>query len=99
VALFAFVGFTNAANVTIVKWDKDKDELTVKDDKDKEMTYKVTKETKVKNGDKEGDLEKTKARWEKAGDKLGDRKIKADITTDKDGKEITEIKLPEMKKK
>src|SRR2546423_15722373 len=61
VALFAFVGFTIAANVTIVKWDKDKDELTVKDDKDKEMTYKVTKETKVKNGDKEGDLEKTKA--------------------------------------
>ncbi|CAN5506799.1 hypothetical protein BH11PLA2_BH11PLA2_04150 [soil metagenome] len=94
VALAAFVGFSIAASVTIVKWDGAKSELTVKDG-DKEHTYKVTDKTVVKAGDKTLDLEKAKKGWDKAGEKLAGRKL--DITTEKDT--ITEIKMAEMKKK
>ena len=41
-ALFFMAGLVVAAEVTLVKYDKDKKEVTVKDDKDKEHTYKIT---------------------------------------------------------
>ena len=95
VAMFAFVGFTLAAQVVFVKWDDAKGELTVKDG-DKESTYKVTDKTKVKMGDMDGDIEKLKKNWTKNGEKMSG-KSKMDITVEKDT--ITEIKVPERKKK
>ncbi len=94
VALLALVGFTIAGSVTVVKWDGEKNELTVKEG-DKEATYKVTDKTKVKMGDRDGDIEKVKAMWTKQGDKAAGKKL--DITTEKG--EITEIKIAARKKK
>src|SRR5262245_16938027 len=60
-ALFFMAGLVVAAEVTLVKYDKDKKEITVKDDKDKESTYKITDKTKftltTKDGDKEAKYE------------------------------------------
>ena len=60
-ALFFMAGLVVAAEVTLVKFDKDKKEVTVKDDKDKENTYKVTDKTTftivTKDGDKEAKYE------------------------------------------
>lgn len=94
-ALLAFVGFTLAVEVTFVKWDGAKNELTVKEG-DKEATYKVTDKTKVKMGDMDVEIEKAKKGWEKGGDKMAG-KAKMDITVEKG--EITEIKTKGGKKK
>ena len=59
-ALFFMAGLVVAAEVTLVKYDKDKKEVTVKDG-DKEKTYKITDATKftftTKDGDKDGKFE------------------------------------------
>jgi hypothetical protein len=91
-ALLLSFGLALASEVSFVKFDKDKKELTVKED-EKNATYKITDDTKVKRGEKEGKLENllkyfdTKA---KEGDTF-------DITVDKDKKTITEIKLKDKK--
>jgi hypothetical protein len=97
-ALFFMAGLVVAAEVTLVKYDKDKKELTVKDDKDKEHTYKITDKTKftltAKDGDKEAKYEDveprlTAERKGKGGGKGGGRKV--DITTEGDA--VTQLKV------
>ena len=84
---FAFtLGLAIAAEVTVVKVDGKK--LTVKEG-DKESTYTVTDDTKVKYGDKDVDVAKVLPRL-KEGAKL-------DITTS--GDKVTEIKLKGKKDK
>ena len=70
--LFFMAGLVVAAEFTLVKYDKDKKELTVKDDKDKEVTLKITDKTKFISIDKDGNktdgkLENFEKRW--MGDK------------------------------
>jgi len=86
------VGLALAGEVTFVKFDKDAKKLTVKEG-DKESTYLITDDTKVKMGDKEGKLENAM----KAFDKMKEGKSKFEVTTDKD--KVTEIKFKEAKKK
>lgn len=94
-ALFVCVGLTIAAQVTVVKYDAAKKELTVKDEGGAEKTYKITDKTKVMRGEKEADLEKTLKAWEAKGEKMTGAKM--DITTK--GTDITEIKMAAGKKK
>jgi hypothetical protein len=89
-ALFFMAGLVVAAEVTLVKFDKDKKELTVKDG-DKEKTYKLTDKTKYNTTDKDGNSkESTYEAAEKrlSGEKAVGRKF--DIATD--GDKITELK-------
>ena len=90
--LFFMAGLVVAAEVTLVKFDKDKKEITVKDDKDKENTYKITDKTTftftTKDGDKDGKyefVEKMLSSEKAAG------KMKLDITTD--GDKVTAVKM------
>ena len=99
VCIFGMTGLILAGEVTLVKHDADKKEVTVKDKDDKEMVLKYTDKTKVtftdKNGEngKEGTLEAAVKMLSKEK-ALG--KLKMDITTDKDT--ITEIKMRGEKK-
>jgi len=92
--LFFMAGLVIAAEVTLVKYDKDKKEVTVKDDKDKEHTYKITDKTTFTFTTKDGDKE---AKWENVEKMLsnekyvGSGKAKWDITTD--GNKITSVKM------
>ena len=89
-------GIVVAAEVTLVKFDKEKKELTVKEG-EKEVTYKLTDKTKysttTKDGAKEGKYEDFEKRL--SSDKAVG-KMKIDITTDKDT--ITEFKVKGGKK-
>ena len=90
-ALFFMAGLVVAAEVTLVKFDKDKKEITVKDG-DKEKTYKLTDKTKYTTTDKDGNAkESTYEATEKrlSGEKAVGRKM--DITTD--GDKVTELKM------
>jgi hypothetical protein len=96
VALFFTVGLVLAAEVTFMKYDKDKKELTVKDKDDKEMTVKVTEKTAFKIKGKDGgekDLPNDKGierleKMEEGGKAKG--KAKFDIEVEKkEAKEIT----------
>jgi hypothetical protein len=89
-ALVFTLGLTLAGEVEFVKFDKEKKELTVKEG-DKEATYKITDDTKVKRGDKDAKLDNVL----KFFDERAKAGAKFDITT-KD-KAVTEIKLPGMK--
>jgi hypothetical protein len=96
-ALLFMAGLVVATEVTVVKYDKDKKEVTVKDG-DKESTYKITDKIKVSVTDKdgnatEGKLENLTKRLEGI-DKAKNKKL--DITV-KDG-EITEVKYRGGKK-
>ncbi|MDB5308191.1 MAG: hypothetical protein JWO38_2393 [Gemmataceae bacterium] len=91
-ALVLTVGLTLAGEVAFVKYNAEKKELTVKED-DKEATYTITDETKVKRGDKDGRLEnalKYLAETANEGSKF-------EITVDKDKKTVTELKFPGKK--
>ena len=90
-------GLVIAAEVTMVKFDKDKKELTVKDDKDKETTYKLTDKIKYSTAGKGGDKDLKYEDIEKAlsNEKAVGRKM--DITVEKG--EITELKLKGRGKK
>ena len=97
-ALVFFAGVVAAAEVTLVKFDKEKKELTVKDADGKEATYKITDKTKFsvvsKDETKEGkyeDFEKRLTSEKSVG------KMKMDLTTDKDT--VTEFKVKAGKKK
>ncbi len=90
-AFFFMAGVALAADVVLVKYNKDTKEVTVKEG-DKESTYKLTDSTKyvytTKDGDKEAkfeNVEKLLSSEKAAG------KAKMSITTDKGT--ITEIKL------
>ena len=91
-ALFFMAGLVVGAELALVKFDKDKNEATFKDG-DKEVTGKLTKDTKVKIGDKDGTIEDVAKRWgnEKSVGK------KYDVTI-KDGN-ITEVKVKGKKGK
>jgi hypothetical protein len=93
VALLFLAGLVVAAEVTLVKYDKDKKELTVKDDKDKEKTYKITDKTKFITPTKDGGTKDLS--YEGAEKRLTNEKamgkMKMDITTS--GKDVTEIKF------
>jgi hypothetical protein len=94
VALLVTVGLTLAAQVTLVKYDAEKKVLTVKDKEDKEVEYKITDKTVFKSGDKDVPFE---AAAKVLGNPKAAGKLKLDVTNDKDV--LTEVKLPERKKK
>jgi uncharacterized protein YkuJ len=98
VALFFTVGLVLAAEVTFVKYDKETKELTVKDDKDKEATYKVTDKTEFKAGDKDMPSDKGIARLEKM-EEDGKAKGKAKLEIETDKKDLKEVKFKAGKKK
>lgn len=85
VALFAMAGLVVAVEVTVVKFDKEKKEVTVKEG-DAEKTYKYTDKIKVTTTDKDG--KSTEAKLEdfekRAGGKGGKGGVKLDIKTEKD---------------
>ncbi|MFO0848843.1 MAG: hypothetical protein U0871_09860 [Gemmataceae bacterium] len=97
-ALFVSVGLVLAAEVEFVKFDKEKKELTVKED-DKEKTYKITDDTKffanVKGEKKEVPADKAMERLEKSNDSK--RKPKMDIKADKN--KLTDVEFKAGKKK
>ncbi|MBA4187289.1 MAG: hypothetical protein C0467_04640 [Planctomycetaceae bacterium] len=97
VVLFLMAGLVVAAEVAVVKYDKDKKEVTVKEG-DKEATYTISDKTKVTMLDKDGKA--TEGKLEDLEKRLTSKfadKMKMDITTDKNA--ITEVKLKGGKKK
>lgn len=96
-AMCAFVGFTIAAEVVFVNYDKDKSELTVRED-GKETTYKVTSSTEFKVGEKSLANDKATARLEKmAQNEKVKGKAKFEITAE--GSTLKEVKFKAPKKK
>ncbi len=111
--MFFMAGLVVATEVTVVKYDKDKKEVTVKEG-DAEKTYKITDSTKVYTTDKDGNktdakIEDLERRLEFMGKAKGDTDKakgkkgkgggfnKLDITTD--GDKITEVKMRAFGKK
>ena len=94
VASIVTMGLAFAAEVTFVKFDKDKKALTVKEG-DKEETYTITDDTKVKYGDKDGELAKAITYF---SEKAKEGKSKFDITVDADKKTVKEVKFKAPKK-
>jgi len=95
--LLFMAGLVVAAEVTLVKFDKDKGTLTVKDG-DKETTYKVSDKVKYTYTDKDGNAKeaKTEVIERVLGSDKAAGKLKLDITTDKDT--VTEVKIKGGKK-
>jgi hypothetical protein len=91
--MLLMTGIVVAAEFTVVKYDPDKKEVTVKSD-DKEVTYKFSDKVKISVTDKDGNT--TEGKFEDLEKRLkrvkADSKFptKIDITTDKET--ITEIK-------
>jgi hypothetical protein len=101
VASFLTLSLALAAEVTFVKFDKEKKELTVKDDKDVETVWTITDDTKFKGVDKDGKdvdvkAEKAMERLEKAKD--AKKAPKFDVEVDKEKKTIKELKFKAGKK-
>src|SRR5947209_11602322 len=84
-ALFFMAGLVVAAEVTLVKYDKDKKSITVKDG-DKESTYKITDKTKFMTTDADGGSKDVT--FEQAEKRISSEKaagkLKLEITTDGD---------------
>lgn len=97
-ALMLFMtGIVFAAEVTLVKYDGEKKEVTVKEG-DLEKTYRLTEKTRVyvlKNGKAEDSTVDTAIKLLSNGKAKG--KLKFEITTDKDT--IAELKLRPRKRK
>ncbi|MFM8271756.1 MAG: hypothetical protein ACKODX_05415 [Gemmata sp.] len=95
--MFFMAGLVIAGEVTLVKFDKDKKEVTVKEG-DAEKTYKITDKTKFSSTDKDGNAKDMT--YEDAVKGLSNEKaagrMKFDITV-KDGT-ITEAKMKGRKK-
>lgn len=91
-------GLSLAAEVTLVKYDKEKKEVTVKEESG-EKTYKLTDKTKYAFTDADG--KETTANFAAAEKMLTNEKApgrtKFDLTADKDA--VTAIKLKSRKKK
>ena len=99
VMVLFMAGLVCAVEVTVLKYNADKKEVTVKEG-EKEHTYKITDDTKVVFVDKDGNTKDGKLttltkRLENLDKAKG--KVKLDITTDKDT--ITEVKMMARKKK
>lgn len=98
VASLLFMGGLSAAEVTLKKYDKEKKELTVTDDKNVEATYKFTDKSKISLIDKDGNAKEVKLpaveKYLTSEKAVG--KMKFDLTAEKD--EVSEIKV-KMKKK
>ncbi|MCI0702486.1 MAG: hypothetical protein L0241_15490 [Planctomycetia bacterium] len=96
--VFVMTGLVVAAEVTLVKFDADTKEVTVKEG-NVEKVYKITDKTKFVSVDKDGNTKELK--YENAIKGLGNPKaagrLKFEITTDKDV--ITEAKLKGRKGK
>ncbi len=90
-------GLAVATEVTLLRFDKDKKEVTVKEG-EKEATYKITEKTKFTTTDKDGKA--TEMTYESALKGLTSEKsvgrLKFDITTKEDV--ITEAKMRSRKK-
>jgi hypothetical protein len=97
ICLLFMSGLVLAANVTLVKFDKDKKEVTVKEGEN-EKTYKITDNTKFYAVDQDGNSKELS--YDDALKGLGNAKaagkLKFDVTT-KDG-EVVEAKLKARKK-
>jgi hypothetical protein len=99
----ATTGLVLAAEVSVISYDKDKNEVKVKNDKDVVTTYKLTDKTKVTVIDADGketegkleDLTRRLGFAGKGGGKGGAMKL--DITTD--GDTITAVKTKARMKK
>jgi hypothetical protein len=85
--LLSMAGVALAAEVTFLKYDAAKKELTVKDG-DADKTYKVTDKTKVTVIDKDGNAKEAEL---KVLEKAREGKTKFELTADKDT--ATEIKM------
>jgi len=99
VMVLFMAGLVCAVEVTVLKYNADKKEVTVKQGDD-EKVYKITDSTKVSVVDKDGNAKDGKLttltkRLENLDKAKG--KLKLDITTDKDT--ITEVKMKGGKKK
>ena len=83
--LFFMAGLVIAGEVTLVKFDKEKKEVTVKED-DKEKTYKYDDKTKFSTTDKDGKASEAKleAFEKRAAGKDGKGGAKLDIKAEKD---------------
>jgi hypothetical protein len=95
--LLFMAGLVVATEVTLVKYDGEKKEVTVKDGA-AEKTYRLTDKTKVfvlKDGKAEDSTVDTAIKLLSNGKAKG--KLKFDITTDKDS--IAELKLKPRKSK
>ncbi len=98
ICVFAMAGLVVAGEVTLLKFNKDKKEVTVKDG-DAEKTYKITDKTKFVGVDKDGttkDISYDDAVKGLSNPKAEGR-LKFDVTV-KDG-EITEAKVKARKGK
>lgn len=97
ICMCAAAGLVIAGEVTLVKFNKDKKEVTVKDG-DAEKTYKITDKTKFLGVDKDGTAKEIS--YDDAAKGLSNPKaegrLKFDVTV-KDG-EITEAKVKARKK-
>lgn len=96
--LLFMVGLLAAGEVTLVKYDKESKELTVKEGED-EKTYKVTNKTKFLAVDKKSGESKElsyDAVLKGLSNPKAEGKLKFDITI-KDG-EVVEAKMPGRKK-
>lgn len=95
--LFFMAGLVVAAEVTLVKFDKEKKEVTVKEG-DAEKTYKISDKTKFSSTDKDGNAKEISYEDALKGlsNPKAEGKMKFDITV-KDG-EITEAKMKGRKK-
>ena len=96
--LLFMAGLVIAAEVTLVKYDTDKKEVTVKEG-DAEKTYKLTEKTKITVTDKDGNVKEATldAAIKALSSEKAKGKLKFDITTDKE--DITEMKLKAKKGK
>ncbi|HEY1186763.1 MAG TPA: hypothetical protein VGE74_03855 [Gemmata sp.] len=86
VAMFAMAGLVIAVDVTVVKFDKEKKEITVKEG-DAEKTYKISDKAKFTTTDAKGEnaKESTYAAFEKrVTGKAGKKGIVLDVKTEKD---------------
>jgi hypothetical protein len=90
-------GFVLAAEVTLLKYDKDKKEVTVKEGDD-QKTYKITDKTKFSAVDQTGNAKELSYDDALKGlcNPKAEGRLKFNITT-KDG-EITEAKMKARKK-
>jgi hypothetical protein len=89
-ALVCTFGLVIAGEVTFVKFDKEKKEVTVKDG-DKETTYKITDKTTFKRVGKDGDKDVPADAAMKMMEKMPEGKAKFELTAEKD--EVKEIKM------
>jgi hypothetical protein len=90
--VFGMTGLVLSAEVTLLKHDADKKEVTVKDG-EKEVVYKYTDKTKVSFIDKDGNAKDgtLEAAIKTLSNEKAIGKLKFEVTTDKDT--ITEMKL------